>query len=509
MPADDDVIPMILPSAGSSAVDARFLAHPALERRSALRDRRPRTIRRHTGRVATRFVVLVTGDVAAILIARAVALWLAADTTSGALAFGDTPLVTGGTRFVFLALLTIAAIFATGGHSRHRALNQPVRLFVAVGGAVLLTWAGGIARGFLPDLVLPMVATAGTVWITLLLVRQLSEWILRDLWPRQRGAATAILVGSPKGAEPFERAVTAPGGDYRVAGYVTTERDDSGKALGIIDDLTAIIGEHDAEAIVVCADLPASRINDLIEECLHAGCQILFPARAVRVYGLRPILVWHHDQPFFELGSPVLRARALISKRIVDIVVSGTLLLLLSPILIAIAIAIRLDSPGSPFFFQERAGLGGRRFRMIKFRTMREGADIEKNDLAHLNQSGDRRLFKIKDDPRTTRLGRTLRRWSLDELPQLANVFIGEMSLIGPRPFFESDFDEYEDHHFRRLDAKPGITGLWQVSGRSEVFEFEDVIFLDRQYIEQWSFWLDISILFRTVPAVLRRTGAY
>ena len=188
---------------------------------------------------------------------------------------------------------------------------------------------------------------------------------------------------------------------------------------------------------------------------------------------------------------------------------SAVLLVLLSPILIAIAIAVRLDSAGPFFFFQERAGLGGRRFRMIKFRTMRDGADVEKQELAHLNQTGDTRLFKIKDDPRTTRLGRMLRRWSLDELPQLINVFIGEMSLVGPRPFFESDFEEYEDHHFRRLDAKPGITGLWQVSGRSEVLDFEDVIYLDRQYIEQWSFWLDISILFRTIPAVLRRTGAY
>jgi exopolysaccharide biosynthesis polyprenyl glycosylphosphotransferase len=259
----------------------------------------------------------------------------------------------------------------------------------------------------------------------------------------------------------------------------------------------------------VCDDLPATRINAIIEECLQAGCQILFPARAVRVYGLRPTLVWHHDQPFFELGSPVLRARALISKRIVDVLVSAILLLLLAPLLIVIAIAIRLDSPGSPFFFQERAGLGGKLFRMIKFRTMREGADFEKEQLAHLNHTGDARLFKIRDDPRTTRLGRFLRRWSLDELPQLANVLAGEMSLIGPRPFFESDFQDYEDHHFRRLDAKPGITGLWQVSGRSEVLNFEDVIFLDRQYIEQWSFWLDVSILFRTIPAVLRRTGAF
>jgi lipopolysaccharide/colanic/teichoic acid biosynthesis glycosyltransferase len=189
--------------------------------------------------------------------------------------------------------------------------------------------------------------------------------------------------------------------------------------------------------------------------------------------------------------------------------VSAILLTLLAPVLVIIAIAVRLDSPGSPFFFQERAGLGGRRFRMIKFRTMRDGSDCEKQELAHLNHSGDNRLFKIREDPRTTRLGRFLRRWSLDELPQLANVLIGEMSLVGPRPFFEADFEEYEDHHFRRLDAKPGITGLWQVSGRSEMLDFEDVIYLDRQYIEQWSFWLDTSILFRTIPAVLRRTGAF
>jgi exopolysaccharide biosynthesis polyprenyl glycosylphosphotransferase len=487
---------------------AEVLPHPALQRRSALRERRPRAVRRHTGRVATRFAVLVTGDILSILIARAIALWLASEAVNGAIAYSSTPLLMGGTRFVFLGLLVLIAIFATGGHSRHRALNLPIRLFIAVAGAVLITWAGGIARGYLSELVLPMVVTAGTIWFVLFCVRQASEWILRDVWPRDSGAGVAILVGVPKQAGRFEHAVGAPGGDYRVAGYVATQPID-GDFLGTIDNLPAVIDAHDAEAVVVCADLPANRINDLIEVCLHAGCQVLFPARAVRVYGLRPTLVWHHDQPFFELGSPVLKARALISKRIVDIVISGILLVLLSPLLLAIAIAIRLDSPGSPFFFQERAGLGGRIFRMIKFRTMHDGADDKKESVAHLNHTGDTRLFKIRDDPRTTRLGRALRRWSLDELPQLANVFIGEMSLIGPRPFFEADFEAYEDHHFRRLDAKPGITGLWQVSGRSEVLDFEDVIFLDRQYIEQWSFWLDVSILVRTIPAVFRRTGAF
>ena len=507
---------MTIPSAMSQPNETGVLAYPGLERRSALRDRRPLALRRHTARVATRFAVLVAGDVIAILLARAIAVWLNAETLAGAQAFssglpfgGSSPLVTGGRRMVFLAVMTLVAVFSTGGHSRHRALNQPVRLFVAAAGASLINWAGMIARGYLPDVTLPLIATAGTLWICLLFVRQISEWFLQHVWPKQRGAAAALLVGSPEKAQRFEHAIGAAGGDYRVVGYLSADDSRDEHFLGTVNELSRCISEADAEAVVVCAELPATRIEQLIEECLHSGCQILYPARAVKVYGLRPTLVWHHDQPFFELGSPVLKARALISKRIVDVILSGVLLIVLSPILLLIALAIRFDSPGSPFFFQERAGLGGKRFRMIKFRTMRQGADFEKEQLAHLNQTGDARLFKIRDDPRTTRLGGFLRRMSLDELPQLLNVFIGEMSLIGPRPFFEADFRQYEDHHFRRLDAKPGITGLWQVSGRSEVLDFEDVVYLDRQYIEQWSFWLDMSILFRTIPAVLGRTGAF
>jgi len=509
MAVDDDGYLMTPPSVRPRSVEAPMLMHPALYRRDALRERRPRATKRHTGRVATRFTVLLTGDVVAVFFARALALWLVTETAFGAVSLTGTPLVDGGSRFFFLSLITLIAVFITGGHSRHRALNQPIRLFGATAGAVLVNYAGGIARGFLSDLVLPMVVTAGVLWIALMIVRQASEWFLRHVWPGQRGAGAAIMIGAPIAARRFERAIGAPGGDYRVVGYVATESPTADDYLGTVEDLPELIDQLDAEAVVVCADLPVTRISAVIEECLQAGCQILYPARAVRVYGVRPTLVWHHDQPFFELGSPVLKARALISKRIVDVCVSAVLLVLFAPVLLVLAIAVKLDSPGSSMFLQERAGLGGRRFRMFKFRTMREGSDVEKEDLAHLNQSGDKRLFKIREDPRTTRLGRVLRRWSLDELPQLVNVLIGEMSLVGPRPFFESDFEEYEDHHFRRLDAKPGITGLWQVSGRSEMLDFEDVIYLDRQYIEQWSFWLDVSILFRTIPAVLRRTGAF
>jgi len=500
---------MTPPSLKPRSAEAPILIHPALYRRDALRERRPHATRRHTGRVATRFTVLLAGDVLAVFLAGALALWLTTETAFGAVALTGTPLVDGGTRFFFLGLITLIAVFAAGGHSRHRALNLPIRLFGAAAGAVLVNYAGGIARGFLSDLVLPMVVTAGVLWLSLLIVRQASEWFLRHVWPGPRGAGGAIMIGAPIASRRFEQAIGAPGGDYRVVGYVATDTANADEYLGTVEDLPELIHQLDAEAVVVCADLPVTRISAVIEECLQAGCQILYPARAVRVYGVRPTLVWHHDQPFFELGSPVLKARALISKRIVDVCVSSVLLVLFAPVLLVLAIAVKLDSPGSSMFLQERAGLGGRRFRMFKFRTMRQGSDGEKADLAHLNHSGDKRLFKIREDPRTTRLGRVLRRWSLDELPQLVNVLIGEMSLVGPRPFFESDFAEYEDHHFRRLDAKPGITGLWQVSGRSEMLDFEDVIYLDRQYIEQWSFWLDVSILFRTIPAVLRRTGAF
>ena len=161
------------------------------------------------------------------------------------------------------------------------------------------------------------------------------------------------------------------------------------------------------------------------------------------------------------------------------------------------------------FFRQERAGLGGRPFRIWKFRTMRVRAEHQKGELEHLNPSGDRRLFKIPRDPRVTRLGHWLRRFSLDELPQLFNILRGDMSFVGPRPFFPGDIPHYESHHLERLAVIPGLTGLWQISGRSEVTEFEQVVELDRAYIRQWSVLLDLKILLKTLPAVLRQDGAY
>ena len=196
-------------------------------------------------------------------------------------------------------------------------------------------------------------------------------------------------------------------------------------------------------------------------------------------------------------------------KRCIDVLLAGIGVVLFTPVMIVLGILVKLDSRGPALFSQTRVGMGGRTFRMLKLRTMREGAEHEQAEIAELNQHDDPRLFKIPEDPRVTRLGRVIRRWSLDELPQLFNILAGDMSLVGPRPFFESDLADYEAHHFQRLAVKPGLTGLWQVSGRSDIVDFEEVVRLDRQYIRHWSLGLDFEILARTVPTVVSRRGAY
>ena len=196
---------------------------------------------------------------------------------------------------------------------------------------------------------------------------------------------------------------------------------------------------------------------------------------------------------------------ALLVKRTLDILFSALVLILLLPVLLAIAIAIKLDSPGPVLYLSDRIGKKGRVFRCIKFRTMIRDAERRRASAMHLNE---RRgvLFKIADDPRITRLGRFLRRYSLDELPQFFNVLRGDMSIVGPRPPIGSEVREYELGHLRRLDVTPGITGLWQVQARQDP-SFDSYISLDVTYIENWSIWLDIQIILRTVGVVLAGTG--
>jgi exopolysaccharide biosynthesis polyprenyl glycosylphosphotransferase len=196
----------------------------------------------------------------------------------------------------------------------------------------------------------------------------------------------------------------------------------------------------------------------------------------------------------------------LMAKRLIDVVASAILLILLSPIFTVVNILIKATSKGPVFFRQERVGYNGRTFTCLKFRTMIENAEALKTDLIPLNEM-DGPVFKIKNDPRVTKVGSLLRKTSFDELPQLINVLMGDMSLVGPRPPVPGEVSQYDLMTRRRLSMRPGITCIWQVSGRN-VIPFEKWMELDRQYIDQWSLWLDFKILAKTIPAVLRGSGA-
>ena len=191
-----------------------------------------------------------------------------------------------------------------------------------------------------------------------------------------------------------------------------------------------------------------------------------------------------------------------------DLVLTLVGLAVIWPVLVLVAIAIKLDSSGPVFFKQARAGVGGRLFDIVKFRTMRVGAHEERESLQHLNEYPDERLFKIKVDPRVTRVGGFLRRSSIDELPQLWNVLKGDMSLVGPRPCIPDELKHYFERDMTRLFVVPGVTGPWQVGGRNEILDFDKVVRLELEYIQSWSIFSDLLILAQTVPALFRR-GAY
>ena len=211
--------------------------------------------------------------------------------------------------------------------------------------------------------------------------------------------------------------------------------------------------------------------------------------------------------PLIGVKEPTISGRNLAFKRAVDVFISLVVLILLSPILALSALLIKLESPGPVIFRQTRVGRGGREFTIFKFRTMRVNAEREQEQLAARNEASGP-LFKMRDDPRRTRVGKWLRRTSIDELPQLWNVLRGEMSVVGPRPALPKEVAQYQPWHRRRLEAAPGITGLWQVSGRSEL-DFEEGVLLDLYYVENWSPFLDLKIMLRSIPTILLGRGAF
>jgi exopolysaccharide biosynthesis polyprenyl glycosylphosphotransferase len=281
--------------------------------------------------------------------------------------------------------------------------------------------------------------------------------------------------------------------------------------LGTPADLPDLVLERGIERVIIAftGDRHDETL-DLIRALGQHEVQVDIVPRMFEIVGARAGL--HSVEGMMLIGlSPLRLSRSSrVLKRAMDVALAGTGLLLLSPVLAAIAAWIRLDSPGPALFSQERIGAGDRVFRILKFRTMEVGADERKGELAHMNMhlARDPRMFKITDDPRVTRAGRVLRRFKLDELPQLVNVLRGDMSLVGPRPLVHDEDRWVSDWARRRLELRPGVTGLWQVLGASDI-PFEEMTKLDYLYVTNWTLWGDLRIVLHTIPALLRARNAY
>lgn len=249
--------------------------------------------------------------------------------------------------------------------------------------------------------------------------------------------------------------------------------------------------------------------QDVLDQAEEQGIEVWYFADFLEPVLARPVLDEYGGKPIIIFKTTTPRLGAVWAKRVFDLVVSSVALFFLAPVFLAVSILIKRDSRGPVFFVQERTGLRGKTFRMFKFRTMVKDAPKLQQEILEQNEmSGP--VFKIEHDPRITKVGRVLRKFSIDEFPQLINVFKGEMSLVGPRPLpvYETEqFSAFRDR--RRLSVRPGVTGLWQVSGRSEIEDFAEWVRLDLEYIDRWSLWLDMQIIFRTIPAVLKGSGAH
>ncbi len=278
--------------------------------------------------------------------------------------------------------------------------------------------------------------------------------------------------------------------------------------LGSLDDSSSILSKHVVDEVLV--GLPEKSLKDLeplLLTCEEQGITVRLSCDVVPHVSSRICLTHFNGVPLLTFTTSPNSPNLLAIKRVMDLSLSLVLLVLTLPLFLLFSVLIKLTSKGKVFYRQTRCGLNGRRFTFVKFRSMVEGADEIRKNLEHLNEAA-RPIFKISSDPRVTKLGRFLRRTSIDELPQLFNVLRGEMSLVGPRPPLPEEVRWYMPWQQRRLSMKPGITCLWQVSGRSEL-SFKEWVDLDLQYIDNWSLWLDIKILLMTIPAVLFRKGAW
>ncbi len=335
------------------------------------------------------------------------------------------------------------------------------------------------------------------------------------LYFRGIGLTNLLIVGSGRLAKLMMQQIAATQNlGYHVVGFLHAEDsapNDFGRfrALGALSDLDDVIRrENIGEVMIALPSQQHEQILRVVAICDHAGAAFKLAP------DLHELSLARFDIDAIE-GIPLLGLKYSLTstwrrqiKRVVDIVGAALILLIGAPLWLLIALAIKLDSPGPVLYHQQRIGYRGKRFGLPKFRSMSVDAEEQLDDVRHMAPGDERGKFKLRNDPRCTLTGRFLRRTSLDEIPQLLSVLRGEMSLVGPRPPLVVEYERYEDWEKGRLEMLPGLTGLWQVRGRSDI-DFDEMVLMDLYYIENWSLRLDFQILLQTIPAVLASRGAY
>jgi exopolysaccharide biosynthesis polyprenyl glycosylphosphotransferase len=442
----------------------------------------------------------------------------------------DGPAVPGGLTSGSLAyavlcgVVALTWIAALGAHQTRgiRVIGAGALEYKRVASATLLAF-GVLAIAFL---VLQTPATRGfflvafPVGLTALVA---NRWLWRKWLIRQRDAGSylsrAIVVGDSADVDyvlgQIGRLACSP---YDIVGIAADDGAFPTRRLGSrivstvsgLDSVADAVLEYEADTVIV-AGRPRHRSDDYVRslswELERTGASLVLASRLTDVAGPRISFSPVEGLPLMHVELPQFEGRKHLLKRGLDIVASALGLLALLPVLAGIAVLIKLDSPGPVLFRQERVGKNGRTFNMLKFRSMVVTAEQDLAGLLDRNE-GNGVLFKLRDDPRVTPLGRVLRKFSLDELPQLWNVLRGDMSIVGPRPPLPREVDAYERFVHRRLYIKPGLTGMWQVSGRSEL-SWDESVRLDLYYVENWSLTVDLMIIWRTVKVVLKPEGAY
>jgi exopolysaccharide biosynthesis polyprenyl glycosylphosphotransferase len=387
-----------------------------------------------------------------------------------------------------------------------RVLRGAGLLTVAAG----LTWWFGASAGFLHDALL---ALAITTAVTLPL-RRLWRRHLRAKWHSGHNVQRALVIGPGRAAAELNYALQRQNAcELKVVHAFLTDRelDGDGDTARTVRAVIDTVRRSSCDAVIALPspELCDSTLRRLSWELDAEGVELRLAPVLTDVAANRLAMTQVGGLPLVEMRGPAVSRLRRIPKELTDRLLAALALVVLSPLMLAIALLVRVDSPGPALFAQRRIGLHGQEFTLLKFRTMCKDAESRRAELASLNRYGDHRLFKVVDDPRITRIGAFLRHYSLDELPQLLNVVAGRMSLVGPRPLLADESLAWDGEiRRRRLLVKPGLSGLWQVSGRSDL-SVEDRVRMDLDYVENWSFALDLAILARTPSAVIHGTGAH